>query len=160
MIIDTHTHFYDPTRPQGIPWPPAENELLYRTVQPNHHPAPDLLGQSHGFTQRRLVVPPAGEAHLPQLRGLHPPRSVIGEQHQQFPPARAFLRRRSDRAVLELRRATCRLDAEDLAVEAPHLRGPKLPDGGAHAGDVGGAVRSGLRVSPLRSDPDDRDTLI
>lgn len=35
--IDTHTHFYDPTRPQGIPWPPADNELLYRTVLPEHH---------------------------------------------------------------------------------------------------------------------------
>ena len=34
MIIDTHTHFYDPTRPQGVPWPPKENQLLYRTVLP------------------------------------------------------------------------------------------------------------------------------
>jgi len=34
MIVDTHTHFYDPTRPQGIPWPPEDNELLYRTVLP------------------------------------------------------------------------------------------------------------------------------
>ena len=34
MIIDTHTHFYDPTRPEGVPWPPADNELLYRTVLP------------------------------------------------------------------------------------------------------------------------------
>lgn len=37
MIIDTHTHFYDPSRPQGVPWPPADNELLYRTVLPAHH---------------------------------------------------------------------------------------------------------------------------
>ena len=36
MIIDTHTHFYDPTRPQGVPWPPVENRLLYRTVLPEH----------------------------------------------------------------------------------------------------------------------------
>jgi L-fuconolactonase len=33
-IIDTHTHFYDPARPQGVPWPPAKDELLYRTVLP------------------------------------------------------------------------------------------------------------------------------
>ena len=39
MIVDTHTHFYDPTRPQGVPWPPADNELLYRTVLPEHHKA-------------------------------------------------------------------------------------------------------------------------
>jgi L-fuconolactonase len=36
MIIDTHTHFYDPSRPQGVPWPPEDNELLYRTVLPEH----------------------------------------------------------------------------------------------------------------------------
>lgn len=39
MIIDTHTHFYDPSRPQGVPWPPLENELLYRTVLPHHYKA-------------------------------------------------------------------------------------------------------------------------
>ncbi|HAM71901.1 MAG TPA: amidohydrolase [Verrucomicrobiales bacterium] len=32
--IDTHTHFYDPTRPQGVPWPPANDPILYRTVLP------------------------------------------------------------------------------------------------------------------------------
>ena len=36
MIVDTHTHLYDPTRPQGIPWPNKDNELLYRTVLPKH----------------------------------------------------------------------------------------------------------------------------
>lgn len=33
-IIDTHTHFYDPSRPQGVPWPPPKDALLYRTVLP------------------------------------------------------------------------------------------------------------------------------
>jgi L-fuconolactonase len=37
VIIDTHTHFYDPSRPQGVPWPGPENELLYRTVLPEHY---------------------------------------------------------------------------------------------------------------------------
>ena len=32
-IIDTHTHFYDPTRPQGVPWP-TPNTPLYRPVYP------------------------------------------------------------------------------------------------------------------------------
>jgi L-fuconolactonase len=36
MIIDTHTHFYDPSRPQGVPWPTPDNPLLYRTVLPEH----------------------------------------------------------------------------------------------------------------------------
>ena len=33
-IIDTHTHFYDPTRPGGVPWPPKSDTLLYRRVLP------------------------------------------------------------------------------------------------------------------------------
>jgi predicted TIM-barrel fold metal-dependent hydrolase len=32
-IIDTHTHFYDPSRSQGVPWPPKDSPL-YRTVLP------------------------------------------------------------------------------------------------------------------------------
>jgi len=39
MIIDTHTHFYDPARPQGVPWPSKEDEVLYRTVLPGHYKA-------------------------------------------------------------------------------------------------------------------------
>jgi predicted TIM-barrel fold metal-dependent hydrolase len=34
-IIDCHTHFYDPTRPDGIPWP-QKGTPLYRTVLPKH----------------------------------------------------------------------------------------------------------------------------
>ncbi len=33
--IDTHTHFYDPTRPQGVPWPPHGDELLHRPHMPD-----------------------------------------------------------------------------------------------------------------------------
>ncbi len=33
-ILDTHTHFYDPTRPGGVPWPPAGDSLLHRPVLP------------------------------------------------------------------------------------------------------------------------------
>lgn len=34
-IIDAHTHFYDPSRPQGVPWPPADWPL-HRVVLPQH----------------------------------------------------------------------------------------------------------------------------
>ena len=34
-IIDCHTHFYDPTRPEGIPWP-KKGSSLYRPVLPKH----------------------------------------------------------------------------------------------------------------------------
>jgi len=38
-IIDTHVHFFDPMRPQGVPWPPKDNALLYRTTLPQHYRA-------------------------------------------------------------------------------------------------------------------------
>ncbi len=38
-IIDTHTHFYDPTRPQGVPWPPKDDAVLYRTTLPERYRA-------------------------------------------------------------------------------------------------------------------------
>jgi L-fuconolactonase len=34
QAIDTHTHFYDPTRPQGVPWPNTSETLLYKPHYP------------------------------------------------------------------------------------------------------------------------------
>jgi L-fuconolactonase len=39
MIIDTHTHVYDPARPQGVPWPDPSEAWIYRTVLPAHYRA-------------------------------------------------------------------------------------------------------------------------
>src|SRR5579859_505175 len=38
-IIDAHVHFYDPTRPQGVPWPGKDDKLLYRRFLPEHFKA-------------------------------------------------------------------------------------------------------------------------
>ena len=38
-LIDTHTHFYDPSRPQGVPWPPRDDKLLYRPMLPKDYRA-------------------------------------------------------------------------------------------------------------------------
>ena len=38
-IVDTHTHFYDPERPQGVPWPGKDDKSLYRRVLPEHFAA-------------------------------------------------------------------------------------------------------------------------
>jgi L-fuconolactonase len=35
QIVDTHIHLYDPTRPQGVPWPPKTEPLLYKPVLPD-----------------------------------------------------------------------------------------------------------------------------
>lgn len=35
--IDTHTHFYDPRRPEGVDWPPKDDPILYRTILPEEY---------------------------------------------------------------------------------------------------------------------------
>jgi L-fuconolactonase len=49
-VIDTHTHFYDPTRPAGVPWPP-EGSKLYRRVMPS-----DWLAVAAPLGVRQTVV--------------------------------------------------------------------------------------------------------
>jgi predicted TIM-barrel fold metal-dependent hydrolase len=33
-VIDTHIHLFDPTRPEGVPWPSKDNTTLYRPALP------------------------------------------------------------------------------------------------------------------------------
>ncbi len=33
-VIDTHIHLFDPTRPQGVPWPPKTDPILYKPALP------------------------------------------------------------------------------------------------------------------------------
>lgn len=54
-VIDTHTHFYDPARPQGVPWPP-KNSPLHRTVLP-----PDWLAVAAPHGVRETVVVEASQ---------------------------------------------------------------------------------------------------
>jgi predicted TIM-barrel fold metal-dependent hydrolase len=39
-IIDTHIHLFDPTRPQGVPWPEKGNAALYRPALPERYRKP------------------------------------------------------------------------------------------------------------------------
>ena len=52
MIVDTHTHFYDPTRPQGVPWPDPNDEFLYRRIMPGDF---KREAQSEGVTGTIVV---------------------------------------------------------------------------------------------------------
>lgn len=36
-IIDTHIHLFDPRRPQGIPWPPKDDAVLYHPALPDRY---------------------------------------------------------------------------------------------------------------------------
>jgi L-fuconolactonase len=44
-IIDTHIHLFDPTRPQGVPWPPKDDPVLYKPALPaRFRSVAELLG--------------------------------------------------------------------------------------------------------------------
>lgn len=49
-VVDTHTHFYDPTRPQGVPWP-KPGTPLHRKVLPA-----DWLAQASPLGVRETIV--------------------------------------------------------------------------------------------------------
>jgi L-fuconolactonase len=51
-IIDTHTHFYDPRRSQGVPWPSKDDAVLYRSVLPKEYRE---LAQPHGVVGTVVV---------------------------------------------------------------------------------------------------------
>jgi predicted TIM-barrel fold metal-dependent hydrolase len=50
-IIDTHIHLYDPNRPQGVPWPPKNDPLLYRRTLPE-----DFMAATEGLGVTGAVV--------------------------------------------------------------------------------------------------------
>ena len=52
MIVDTHTHFYDPSRPQGVPWPNPDDAFLYRRIMPEDF---KREAQSEGVTGTVVV---------------------------------------------------------------------------------------------------------
>src|SRR5215472_13097301 len=36
-VIDAHIHLFDPTRPQGVPWPEKKDTVLYRQALPDRY---------------------------------------------------------------------------------------------------------------------------
>lgn len=36
-VLDAHVHFYDPTRPQGVPWPSMSETILYKPTYPERY---------------------------------------------------------------------------------------------------------------------------
>jgi L-fuconolactonase len=51
-IVDTHTHFYDPKRPEGVPWPSPDDKFLYRPVLPAEY---KQMTQPHGVVGTVIV---------------------------------------------------------------------------------------------------------
>ncbi|MFN0088396.1 MAG: amidohydrolase family protein [Blastocatellia bacterium] len=50
--IDTHTHFYDIARTEGVPWPPKSEPVLYRTHLP---PEFQVLSEPHNVAGTVIV---------------------------------------------------------------------------------------------------------
>lgn len=51
-IFETHIHFYQVTRPGGVPWPPPGATLLYRDVLPSEY---KQLAAQHGIVGAGIV---------------------------------------------------------------------------------------------------------
>ena len=51
-VIDTHIHLYDTTRAEGVPWPPEDDQVLYRPVLPKHF---DPITRANGVTATVIV---------------------------------------------------------------------------------------------------------
>ena len=45
-VIDTHIHLFDISRPQGVPWPPKNEAVLYKTALPDRY---RKLAVQHGI---------------------------------------------------------------------------------------------------------------
>ena len=87
-IVDCHTHFYDPTRPEGIPWPDKDDKSLYRTVLPKH-----FLEQAAPVGVTKTVVVEASHrvddnAWLLELAATNP--SIVGVVGNLTPGQPAF----------------------------------------------------------------------
>lgn len=51
-IIDTHIHLYDTTRPEGLPWPPKSDKVLFRPILPKDF---DAVANQNGVTATVIV---------------------------------------------------------------------------------------------------------
>lgn len=51
-IIDTHIHLFDPTRPQGIPWPTKEDKIIYKPALPDRYRS---VAAQHGIVGAIVV---------------------------------------------------------------------------------------------------------
>src|SRR5690242_9091281 len=51
-IVETHIHFWQVTRPGGVPWPTLENGPIYRDVLP---PEYDAIAKANGIVWAGVV---------------------------------------------------------------------------------------------------------
>lgn len=87
-IIDTHTHFYDPTRPQGVPWPGKNDAALYRPILPDEF---RMLAEPHGVAGTIVVeASPWVEDNQWLLDLAERTKYIVGVVGQLDPAAESF----------------------------------------------------------------------
>jgi L-fuconolactonase len=142
-IIDTHTHFYDPTRPEGVPWP-GKGSALFRPVYPKDWAA---LAGKHGI--RETVVIEASkwlEDNQWILDLADKEKSIVGFIGHLLPHEAAFsdqLKRFSENAVFR----GIRVSGDDLlnhSGSAEFIAGAKLLADLGLTLDVNGLGKDGL----------------
>lgn len=138
--VDTHIHLYDPTRPQGVPWPPKNDPVLYQPHRPEKFAA---LASAHQVVGAIIVE--ASEwvednQWILELAREHPLLvGVVGQLRPAAPDFAAHLRRFAANPLFR----GLRIRASELEAAAqPPLRASlgRLVDAGLSLDVVGGAA--------------------
>ena len=58
-IVDSHMHLFDTTRKEGIPWPPADDKVLYHPTLPKHFIP---IANKNGV--KKIIVVQAGDRFI------------------------------------------------------------------------------------------------
>jgi L-fuconolactonase len=124
-VVDTHTHFYDPTRKEGVPWP-SKGSPLYRPVYPADW---GRLAAPHGIRETVVVEASAWvEDNDWILKLAEREKSIVGfvghllPQRPEFPQQ---LRRYAQNTLFRGIRVSGR-DLLDSITTEPFLKGVRL----------------------------------
>jgi predicted TIM-barrel fold metal-dependent hydrolase len=117
-VVDTHTHFYDPTRPGGVPWPAAGSPLYRRVLPADWRAAAEPLG-----VLETVVVEASKllEDNDWVLELAAQDKSIIGFVGHLRPEEAEFPERLRRLAMNPLLRGL-RIPAESLRADAPAFR--------------------------------------
>jgi L-fuconolactonase len=113
-ILDTHTHFYDPSRPQGVPWPPREDAILYRRVLPSEF---ERLADSLGVVGTVVVEASAWEEDNQWVLDLAKKEPVILGLVGHLKPGRPGFRKYLERFGRDRRFRGIRTGLWDVKIE-------------------------------------------
>lgn len=116
-VLDTHTHFYDPTRAQGVPWPPREDAFLYRRVMPDEF---ERLARPHGVVGTVVVEASSWEEDNQWVLDLAKQKPVILGLVGHLKPGRSDFRGHLERFCRNSKFRGIRTGLWDVKIEPGH----------------------------------------